>query len=130
MLRALVRVLDRVLLLLPQAYATMRVEALEGQMLQRLKMAQAEEPVTDAGHDLRAPTGANGQPAEIRVADREVFAEISRSVAERAVGIAQQLIPRVRGRRIRLSRPRNSAGEPSQCLLDLLGHPSPRLAIP
>src|SRR3990172_2114875 len=99
-------------------------------MLECFEVTQTEETVADVRADLGQTAGADSEPAEVWVAYRMVIAQVACAVTERAVRVAQHVVWRIRGRRSRLSRPRDSAGEPSQCLLDFLGHPCPRLAIP
>src|SRR3990172_3980278 len=122
--------LERELLLLAEADATFGVEGLEGEVAQLLEVAQAEQPLANAGAHGALAANANLESAEIRMAERGLQANVAQPVAVRAVRVAE-LVARRRSALapVRRRGSRRSAGEPSQCFLDPLAHPSPRCAI-
>ena len=74
--------------------------------------------------------GAGLQPAEVRVPERQLVANVAQPVAVRAGRIAHQVAARLSVRRSRRSRLRRIAGEPLQGLGDLLVHRVPSSASP
>ncbi len=83
--------LERSCLLISHPNPALRAEGLKGQPLERVEVAEHEEPLVDGLADLCLAAGADVHLAEIRVADREILAQVADPAADRAVRIAGQV---------------------------------------
>jgi hypothetical protein len=68
-----------------------RLEGLERHLLQFFEMAEAEKALADASAHVSLAAGAQLELAEIRMAQRQIAPKIAEAVAERAVGVAQEI---------------------------------------
>jgi hypothetical protein len=87
------RTLDRVLLHFTIPDPSARIEALEGQMLKLLQLAESEKTIAHVRLDIRLAAGADRQPPEIRMAEWHVLSEIANALAMRAAWIARHEFP-------------------------------------
>ena len=101
--------------------ATLRIERIKGEVFEFVEVTETVEALTDLGTHIGLATRTYLKFAKIWMSEGDIRSQVASPSAMWAVWISEGF-GLVRCPRSRRTRPRRSAGEPFQNLLDLLAH--------